>query len=74
MGELPPQQLSMEEVTQHLREMITQKFFHIAKAFAEMDYAKIGVVSREDFQEVLYRFTVRLTKDQVCAQFKRPCF
>ena len=60
-----PQVLSEEEVTSHLREQVTAKFNQLSRAFADIDYARIGVVSKEDFQDVLNQFTIRLNEDQV---------
>ena len=62
---MPPQPLTMEEVTEYLRELVTSKYQQMARAFADIDYAKIGVVPRDDFREVIYKFTMRLTKEQV---------
>lgn len=60
-----PEPLTMEEVMQKIRELVTSKYQEIAQAFADIDIAKIGVVPRDNFREVLYRFTLRLTKEQV---------
>ena len=56
----------MEEVHEYLIELVTARFYHIARAFAEIDYAKIGVICKEDFKEVLYKYTMRLSDRQVC--------
>ena len=44
---------------------MTARFYNIAAAFSEVDYAKIGVVSKDDFREVLNKTLLRLSDEQV---------
>ena len=60
-----PAVLTEEEVNAYLQEQIAAKFYKLAKAFTEVDYARIGVVSREDFKEIMNQFTIRLNDEQV---------
>ncbi|XP_023929939.1 EF-hand calcium-binding domain-containing protein 6 [Lingula anatina] len=63
-GRTPQQSVGMEEIHAALRENVTTHFYQMARAFAEIDYAKIGVVSKEDFRNVLNRNSFRLSNDQ----------
>lgn len=38
----------------------------ISQAFADIDYAKIGVVTKDDFRQVLDKYTIRMTDEQAC--------
>ena len=41
----------------------------MARAFAEYDYARIGVVGRDEFREILNKYTVRCNDEQVSHVF-----
>lgn len=56
--------LSGESFLQTLRDAVSNKFYHIARHFAEIDYAKIGVVSRDDFHDVIAKHCFRMTQNQ----------
>ena len=60
-----PHIMTMEEIQDTMKDMIPNRYYALAKGFAENDYAKIGVVAKDDFKEILFRFTIRLTDEQV---------
>ena len=60
----PNDNLSGESFLQTLRDAVSNKFYHIAKHFAEIDYAKIGVVARDDFHDVIAKHCFRMTPSQ----------
>ena len=57
--------LTTEQVQEQVREKVTQNFTGFARAFADVDYARIGVVSKDDFRDVLTKYAFRLSDDQV---------
>ena len=59
--------MSMDEVHVELRELVTARFYSLAQAFADIDYAGIGVVSKEDFKDVVRKHLMRLSDEQVIA-------
>ena len=64
----PPQtaqEMSMEQVEERLREVVSGRYSAVSNAFAEVDYAKIFVVSKDDFREILNEHVMRLSDDQV---------
>ena len=63
-----PQYLGLEEVQGIMAEQVSGNFHALAAALVEKDYARIGVVSKEDFYEVLTANTIRLSPEQVCAR------
>lgn len=60
-----PHVLSLEEIQENMRELVTARFQPLSKAFSDNDYAKIGVIAKDDFREVVNQFTIRLTDEQV---------
>ncbi len=60
-----PAVLTMDDVNERLGELVTSQFSSIVQALADMDYAKIGVVSKDDFKEILKQFSVRLPDEHV---------
>ena len=64
----PPQtvqEMSLEQVEERIREVVTGRYNVISNAFTETDYANIFVVSKEDFREILNEHVMRLSVDQV---------
>ncbi len=59
------QLMTVDEVQERLHESITTHYYNLAKDFAEVDYAKIGVVPKDDFRAVLQKHVFRLTDEQV---------
>uniref|UniRef100_F6TMY0 EF-hand domain-containing protein n=1 Tax=Ciona intestinalis TaxID=7719 RepID=F6TMY0_CIOIN len=59
-----PHELPLVEVEERISEVVTARHFQISRDFADVDYAKIFVVSREDFRDILNRHVMRLTDDQ----------
>ena len=65
-----PQLMSIDEVQERLYETIQAHYVSLSNAFAEMDYAQIGVVPKDQFRETLNKFVFRLTDEQVFIQNK----
>uniref|UniRef100_H2Z2G4 EF-hand domain-containing protein n=1 Tax=Ciona savignyi TaxID=51511 RepID=H2Z2G4_CIOSA len=59
-----PQELPLEDVEDRISEVIAARHFGMSRDFADVDYAKIFVVSKEDFREILNRHVMRLTDSQ----------
>ncbi|CAH1799481.1 unnamed protein product [Owenia fusiformis] len=64
MAASSPKTLEMSDIHQSLHEQVNARFYGLAKAFAEIDYAQIGVVSLEDFRDVINKHCMRLTDQQ----------
>ena len=60
-----PSLMPVDEVQERLHEVVMGHFYTLARLFAEIDYAKIGVIAKEDFREVLDNHVIRLTDEQV---------
>ncbi|XP_022111865.1 EF-hand calcium-binding domain-containing protein 6-like [Acanthaster planci] len=59
-----PPLYTLEDLQRDLRETVSARFYRFAERFAEIDYAKIGVVCREDFKAVLDEIGFRMNPDQ----------
>ena len=57
--------LSMDQIQDMVREKVTENYQGFSRAFADVDYARIGVVSKDDFRGVLNKLALRLDDDQV---------
>ena len=57
--------MSMGEVVQRLREIVTSRFYLFAEAFSSLDYARLGVMRQEDFRGVIQQLAFRLLDEQV---------
>ena len=44
---------------------VAANFHVLAKAFSEADYARIGVLGRDEFREILNKYTLRFNDSQV---------
>ncbi|OWF48504.1 EF-hand calcium-binding domain-containing protein 6 [Mizuhopecten yessoensis] len=55
---------SMEEIQTRLKETVAGHFNTLARAFSDLDYAGIGVVTKEDFKEVINKTAFRITEEQ----------
>lgn len=62
---LEAQQMSVGEIEDRVREVVSGRYSTISNAFAETDYAKIFVVSKDDFRDIIHEHFMRLTDDQV---------
>jgi len=60
-----PQMMTLDDIQQNLRESVTSHFYSLARAFSDVDYAGIGVVSKEDFREVIAKNAFRMSDEQV---------
>ncbi|XP_076811807.1 EF-hand calcium-binding domain-containing protein 6-like [Clavelina lepadiformis] len=59
-----PQELSLDDVEDRMREVVSGRYYALSRAFDDIDYAKIYVVSKDDFRDILNEHVMRLTDDQ----------
>ncbi|XP_041351388.1 EF-hand calcium-binding domain-containing protein 6-like [Gigantopelta aegis] len=59
-----PQLMTIDEVQERLQESIQAHYVSLSNAFAELDYAQIGVVPKDQFRDTLNKFIFRLTDEQ----------
>ena len=57
--------MSLEDIQDKLREAVKAHTYNITQAFAEADYANLGVISKEDFLNVMNKQICRLNEEQV---------
>ena len=57
--------MTMDDVHAALRELVTARMYSIVQAFANIDYAGIGVVAKQDFRDILNKHVIRLSDEQV---------
>ncbi|XP_070545178.1 EF-hand calcium-binding domain-containing protein 6-like isoform X2 [Ptychodera flava] len=62
--DLSPRPMSFDEIWTNLEQIVTARFYQFAERFSEIDYARIGVVAKEDFKEVLQENAFRLNEEQ----------
>lgn len=62
---LPPRPVTLEEVHQELLQAVLARPQMFNEAFSAIDYANIGVVSKEDFRMVINEVAFRLSDEQV---------
>ncbi|XP_077999888.1 EF-hand calcium-binding domain-containing protein 6-like isoform X2 [Glandiceps talaboti] len=62
--ELSPRPMSLEEIIGKLQEVVSARVYNFAERFSEIDYARIGVIAKEDFREVLQENAFRLHDEQ----------
>ncbi|XP_046566155.1 EF-hand calcium-binding domain-containing protein 6-like [Haliotis rubra] len=63
-GRQGTQLMAVDEVQERLQEAVTAHYYNLDRDFADIDYARIGVVPKDDFREVLQKHVFRLTDDQ----------
>ena len=56
---------TLDDIKTELRQLVKARFYRFAERFAEIDYANIGVIAKEDFREVLNECAFRLSYEQV---------
>ncbi|KAL3881564.1 hypothetical protein ACJMK2_027990 [Sinanodonta woodiana] len=54
----------VDEVHERLQETVSAKLYDLTNAFSEADYANLGVVSKEDFRNILNKHVFRLSDEQ----------
>ncbi|XP_043944428.1 EF-hand calcium-binding domain-containing protein 6 [Protopterus annectens] len=64
MKQKATQELSMSDILTRIQEVVSARFYTIAKAFADVDFGNIDVVSKEAFKEIFYRHFMHLTDEQ----------
>ncbi|XP_033107844.1 EF-hand calcium-binding domain-containing protein 6-like isoform X2 [Anneissia japonica] len=62
--DLSPQQISLMEIQNELREMVAARQELFMERFSGIDYANIGVVTRDDFRNVINELAFRLNDAQ----------
>ncbi|XP_043565134.1 EF-hand calcium-binding domain-containing protein 6 [Chiloscyllium plagiosum] len=58
------QQLTMDEIMSHIREVVNSCLYIITQEFEEVDYANIKVVSKKHFKEIFFKHFMSLTDEQ----------
>ena len=61
--------MPQEDISERVKEKVTARLYPITKEFAEIDYAKIGVVSKDDFLKVFNKEIFRVTEEQASVYF-----
>nr|XP_022292188.1 EF-hand calcium-binding domain-containing protein 6-like isoform X2 [Crassostrea virginica] len=56
--------MPIDEVQERVREAVHAHFYTLANLFKEIDYANIGVISKEDFRDVMDKNVMRFTDEQ----------
>lgn len=56
--------LSQQEVEARVSEFVAARPYLLAQAFAEADYAQLGVLAKSDFRDIIYRLVMRMSPDQ----------
>ena len=56
---------TLDDIKSELKQLVKARYSRFAERFAEIDYANIGVVAKEDFREVLNECAFRLSHEQV---------
>ena len=66
-GQLQPHvpNFTSEQVADAIREKVKARPAGINKAFTDVDFARIGSVSKEDFRDILHKNVMRLSDEQV---------
>ncbi|XP_006816237.1 EF-hand calcium-binding domain-containing protein 6-like [Saccoglossus kowalevskii] len=59
-----PRPMGVDEIQMRLQEIISARFYQFAERFSEIDYAKIGVIAKDDFRDVIQDSAFRLTDSQ----------
>ena len=65
----PPNPITMDDIHQVMKEVVTARQSRFNEAFAAIDYANIGVLSKEDFRQVLNEVAFRMAPDQVSGAY-----
>ncbi|XP_071791136.1 EF-hand calcium-binding domain-containing protein 6-like [Asterias amurensis] len=60
-----PPLYTLEDLQKDIRMAVTARFYRFTEKFGEVDYAKIGVVSKEDFKMVMDEIAFRMNPDQL---------
>lgn len=61
----PSRDMMLEDIEERIREVVRARSHIILGAFLEADYAKINVIPKEDFKEIINQHFLRLTDEQV---------
>lgn len=57
--------MPVDEAEERLREAVQAHPYNLAQAFNDADYANMGVVSKDDFKNVIDKTLLRLSDEQV---------
>ena len=58
-------EFTLNDIEDRIREVVLARKATLQQAFTEIDYAKILVVSKDDFREILNQNVMRLNDEQV---------
>ncbi|XP_059833934.1 EF-hand calcium-binding domain-containing protein 6 isoform X3 [Hypanus sabinus] len=58
------QQLTMNDITSHVREVVNKCLYTITQEFEDIDYANIKVISKKNFKEIFFKHFMSLTDEQ----------
>lgn len=59
-----PRNMTMSQIQDLLTEKVSANYQAFVSSFTDVDYARIGVISKDDFREVLNKNFVRLSEEQ----------
>ncbi|XP_051886687.1 EF-hand calcium-binding domain-containing protein 6-like [Pristis pectinata] len=58
------QQLTMNDIMSHIREVVNKCLYTITQEFEDIDYANIKVISKKNFKEIFFKHFMSLTDEQ----------
>ena len=61
--------LASDDMQDRIREAVQGHFYILAQAFADVDFAGIGAVTKDDFKTILTKNVMRPTDEQVIVVF-----
>lgn len=61
---ISPRELLLEEIEEKLGEFVRARYYVFSHSFADADYAKINVVSKDDFRDIMNQHFIRMNDDQ----------
>ena len=65
-----PQIMSSTEIQETVKEYVKAKYTTLAKSLTDADYARIGVISKDDFKSIVNKNVMRITDEQVRLMMK----
>ena len=57
--------MATDEIQDRVREAVQGHFYLLTQAFADLDYAGIGAVTKDDFKALFDKNIMRITDEQV---------
>ncbi|XP_035283637.1 EF-hand calcium-binding domain-containing protein 6 isoform X1 [Anguilla anguilla] len=71
VGSLQPRPLPLSDILERIREVVCARIYTVAKEMADLDYAHINFISKEDFKIFCDRHFMRLTPEQFESLWKQ---